>query len=236
MPKHRAKLALEKKTLQSQSLKKVMTNSLMCMREFETTYPEVARTVDRKVVHNPLLPAILGTRICSRNVLKENLVFGFIGSGFKRKGLDLLIKALARVVEERPAELWVIGHDSKVSFYQRLAHSLGCGGSIKWLGAQQCIQDILTDIDVLVHPALYEPYGNVVAEALAMGCFVICSDRVGTQEFIHDDTGKVVPFDLDELTEAMISVPDSWSKSVCRESVSHLTAEYYRSRLEDFFG
>ena len=236
LPKHRAKLELEKKTLESATLKRVMANSSMCMREFETAYPGVADRLVRKVVHNPLSNVILNTELPARGIVGNKLVFGFVGSGFKRKGLDLLIKAFARVSKERAVELYVVGHDRNVKAYKRLACSLGCGSLIKWLGPKESVHNILTDVDVLVHPALYEPYGNVVAEALSMGCFVICSDRVGTQEFIHDGTGQVVPFDLGELTKAMISVPDSWSKSLCRESVSHLTIEYYRSRLEDFFG
>jgi glycosyltransferase involved in cell wall biosynthesis len=58
--------------------------------------------------------------------------------------------------------------------------------------------------DLLVHPATYEPFGQVVPEALACGCPVLVSDKTGAKEILTPQLGMVVP----ELN------PELWAKAI----------------------
>lgn len=235
LPKNARKIALEKSTFASPELSRVMTNSSMCMEEFEEAYPEVASRVHKQVVYNPLAKELLNSFLSTKKPSAHRVILGFVGSGWKRKGLDILLRSFARLTPGA-FELRIVGQDRHANRYKRLAVRLGCDESIHWLGPQNRVFDTLSEVDVLIHPARYEPYGNVVTEALSQGCFVICSDRVGTKEFISSENGRVVSLDIAELQEALENLPRHWSKDDCRSSVSHLTQDHYKRDLEMFFG
>jgi len=60
--------------------------------------------------------------------------------------------------------------------------------------------------DLLVHPAIYEPFANVCLEALASGLPVVTSRINGASEVIrHGESGAIVerPDDIDELAAAI---------------------------------
>jgi len=60
--------------------------------------------------------------------------------------------------------------------------------------------------DLLVHPALYEPFANVCLEALASGVPVVTSRVNGASEIIqHGENGAIVerPEDIEELVAAI---------------------------------
>jgi len=235
LPKNTRKIALEKSTFASSTLSRVMTNSSMCMEEFEEAYPEVASRVHKQVVHNPLSEELLNSLLSTKKPSAHRVILGFVGSGWKRKGLDILLQSFARL-KPGAFELRIVGQDRHADSYQRFAVRLGCEENIHWLGPQNRVFENLSEVDVLIHPARYEPYGNVVTEALSQGCFVICSDRVGTKEFISSENGRVVSLDIVELKEAIENLPIHWSKDNCRSSVSHLTYDRYKHDLEMFFG
>ena len=235
LPKNARKIALEKSTFASSALSRVMTNSSMCMEEFEEAYPEVASRVHKQVVHNPLSEELLNFFLSTKKPSAHRVILGFVGSGWKRKGLDILLRSFARL-KSGAFELRIVGQDRHADSYKRFAVRLGCDENIHWLGPQNRVFETLSEVDVLIHPARYEPYGNVVTEALSQGCFVICSDRVGTKEFISSENGRVVSLGVFELQEAIENLPSHWSKDDCRSSVSHLTYDRYKHDLGMFFG
>ncbi|MFC5368579.1 glycosyltransferase family 4 protein [Salinirubrum litoreum] len=67
---------------------------------------------------------------------------------------------------------------------------------------QSALPDLYRNARALVHPAHYEPFGNVVLEALACGTPVITTDETacGAAELLHDGVGTTVhPADPEEL-------------------------------------
>ncbi|MBI4734806.1 MAG: glycosyltransferase family 4 protein, partial [candidate division NC10 bacterium] len=108
----------------------------------------------------------------------------FAGSGFARKGVEQILHAMALL--PRDDLLLVVGRDKSARAYHRLAQRLGIAARVRFLGVRNDLADLLAAADVLLHPALYEPFGNVVLEALACGCGVIVSDRVGAKDLVRD--------------------------------------------------
>jgi len=50
------------------------------------------------------------------------------------------------------------------------------------------------DAAVVVVPSLYEPYGRVIAEAMAFGRAVVATDTEGARDLLQDgETGLIVP-------------------------------------------
>ena len=131
----------------------------------------------------------------------------FIGSGFKTKGLDRAIRAVASLPGEirGRSRLVVVGQDSKQEF-QQLATGLGLPEHIQFLGGRDDVLEIMTAGDILVHPAYKENTGTVLIEAIVTGLPVLTTDICGYAPHITQAEAGIVlhsPFDQNELNEQL---------------------------------
>jgi UDP-glucose:(heptosyl)LPS alpha-1,3-glucosyltransferase len=118
----------------------------------------------------------------------EHVVFLFLGSGYERKGLDLLIEAFPAVLAGCPnARLLVVGRDSSQSSYQARAKSLGIGSAVRFLGARSDPEACYGAADVYVLPTRYDPFAFTVLEALASGLPVVTTTTCGAGELIEGE-------------------------------------------------
>lgn len=137
----------------------------------------------------------------------DQLVLLQIGSGFKTKGLDRSLKALAALpaaLRER-TRLIVIGQDDPSPF-RRLAHSLGVAERVDILPGRSDIPRFLLGADLLIHPAYNENTGTVLLEALVAGLPVLTTAVCGYAPYIETaDGGRVVaePFAQEALDAAL---------------------------------
>lgn len=227
---HKRKLKLERETLTHLNLRFVISPSQMCLDEFEAVYP--SSSTKRGVIFNPVDPRYLGAPL-EENRIDGRLKIIFVGSGWRRKGLDLLLSALGLLT--RPFVLSVIGSDPHSDRYKKLSQNLSIDRYIEWVGVEENLAERYRNADLLVLPALYEPTGNVVTEALALGCKVIVSDCVGNKEFVNEVNGCVVPNTIESLHEAIELFQPAESRQAVRASVSHLTFDNFRNSLFQFY-
>lgn len=129
----------------------------------------------------------------------------------QQKGYHVLIDAMARVLEAVPnAQLLIIGHEDDLTIAElaAYAHQRGVGQTITFLGFRADISDLLRDVDVFVLPSLWEGFGLVLLEAMALSLPVVAS-RVGPiPEVVEDQrTGRLVPpGDSAALADALVSL------------------------------
>lgn len=125
----------------------------------------------------------------------DDLLLVQIGSGFKTKGLDRSLKALAALPRElkQRTRLIAIGQDDPRSF-QLQAKTLGVSDQVQILKGRSDIPRFLLGADLLIHPAYNENTGTVLLEALVSGLPVLVSDVCGYAHYIAEaDAGRVVP-------------------------------------------
>ena len=145
-----------------------------------------------------------------------------IGSGFKTKGLDRSLRAVAALpaaLKER-TRLIAIGSDHGESF-QLLAKRLGVAGQFEILQGRDDIPRFLQGGDLLLHPAYHENSGMVILEGVIAGLPVLVTDVCGYAYHVEQaDAGRVVPSPFDQqqlnrmLAEMLVSAShEQWSKN-----------------------
>ncbi|MDR3158224.1 MAG: glycosyltransferase family 4 protein [Zoogloeaceae bacterium] len=137
----------------------------------------------------------------------EALLLVQIGSGFKTKGLDRALKAMAALpanIRER-ARLIAIGQDEGAPFLAQ-ARALGLGAQFTILKGRDDIPRFLLGADLLIHPAYNENTGAVLLESLVSGLPVLTTDVCGYAHYILEaGAGKVLasPFAQEALNAAL---------------------------------
>ena len=123
----------------------------------------------------------------------------FVGSGFRRKGLDRIL-SIWKSPRLRDVFLLVVGDDARINRYLSLASSIA-PGRIIFTGRRDDIENYYAAADVVALPALQEGFGNVVMEALASGLPVLVSRDVGAAEIIHGPLVQGIVDRVEDLRE-----------------------------------
>lgn len=110
------------------------------------------------------------------------------------KATCLALHALAELRRRGvDATLSIAGDGPLRAALEQLARSLDIAASVRFLGVVKDMPLFFSEIDLLLHPALREPFGVVAAEAGAMGCPVVCTAVDGLPEVVADGvTGACV--------------------------------------------
>ncbi len=168
----------------------IVPNSAVTSRQLAHYYPEYA--------HKLTAPIVPGVTECAartwQSAPRDGGVIGFVGKEWRRKGLPLAAKIAETLRQERPRlELWVAGPTP-----EEVRHLFsGWQGGYKLLGWRGDVEYI-TGFNVLLHPAQAEPYGMVIAEAMAAQVAVVVSDRCGAAAQVGGTAGAVLSPDAPE--------------------------------------
>ena len=202
-PFHANSLAAERRMFASPRLKKVICISEMVRQDVQRFYGAVGNNLDEKLV--AIYNGIDLDAFCIQNaetsrqirqklqIPEGALTYVFVGSGFKRKGLETAIRALPDA-----AHLIVVGKDKETARFQKIAAESSANANnsarVHFVGPQQDVRPYYAAADAFVFPTIYEPFGSVVLEALACGLPVITTNRCGAGELITQGVeGFVLP-------------------------------------------
>jgi teichuronic acid biosynthesis glycosyltransferase TuaC len=132
-----------------------------------------------------------------------------VGALIPRKGQDLLIRALPHLPG---VTLVLAGQGSERGAYDALAHRLGVGDRVGFLGAvpHGQLPGLYAAADVMALPSASEGLANAWVEALACGTPVVTCDVGGARELIdRPAAGLIVERTAEALTGAIRSVLDA---------------------------
>ena len=117
-----------------------------------------------------------------------------IGRLIKRKGLDGLLRALARQ-ECEAVHLVVVGAGPELVPLQELASRAGIAERIHFVGYVEDRRkwELLLSADAYVSSTMHEGFGLVYVEAMMAGLPVVTYDHGGQTDFLRDgETGRLV--------------------------------------------
>ena len=146
--------------------------------------------------------------------LSDALVVGFIGSFYAYEGLDLLLRALPRVIASRPeARVLLVGGGPQEPALQALCDELGLGDKVLFTGRvpHREVQRYYSIVDLFAYPRRSMRLTELVTplkplEAMAQGRLLVASDVGGHRELIRDgETGLLFRAgDSESLAQAIL--------------------------------
>ncbi len=179
-PYHQVQRLVERQAFRSAGLKRVIAVSNFVRDDLIGEFglaPEKTVTiyngVDLGRFRPPLDPSARAAIRQKFIVPASARVVAFVGNGFARKGLGFLIEAWPLVAGG--AFLLVAGSDRQTEKFVRRAHALNVGARIVFTGPQPSVDQIFHAADSFAMPSLFEPFGNVVMEAMA--CWIARDDQ-----------------------------------------------------------
>ncbi|MCL6533557.1 MAG: glycosyltransferase [Armatimonadetes bacterium] len=128
------------------------------------------------------------------------------------KDFHTLIHAFARVRQQRPARLIILGEGEERPVLESLIRQLGIERDAALLGFVDNPFAYMKRAAVFVLSSRWEAFGNVLVEAMACGTPVVSTDcPYGPREILEGGKwGKLVPVgDPDKLAEALLETLDS---------------------------
>jgi UDP-glucose:(heptosyl)LPS alpha-1,3-glucosyltransferase len=124
------------------------------------------------------------------------------GSGFRTKGLDRALIALATLLD---AHLVIAGQDKSDPFRKK-ADQLGIGARVHFLGGRSDLDRLMLASDLLIHPAYSENTGTVLIEALVLGLPVVATAVCGFASHLQASECGVVlaePFSQSKFNDVL---------------------------------
>jgi UDP-glucose:(heptosyl)LPS alpha-1,3-glucosyltransferase len=189
-----AHLWLERREVLASSVRFVIPNSELISRSLIHYYPAISSRLTKAIT--PGVPR--SPKRGAKKVDPTGGVVGFIGKEWKRKGLEFFLLIIAELTKTRP-DIEVIILGPKESEVKRLAANYSF--KVRALGWRPA-RFVFSEIDLLIHPASSEPYGMVVAEAIAAGVPVLVSDQCGAASDVMPSCGTVL---------SLLESPKQWS-------------------------
>ena len=141
-----------------------------------------------------------------------------IGTGYKRKGVDRAMEALASLPEPlRHKTFLLVAGEDKLKKYKSLAKKLGIEKQVHLPGARDDVPELLLASDLFMHPARHENTGTVLLEAIAAGIPQLISGVCGYAFHIENaKAGRVLsePFQQSELNQQLLAMltSDEWQQ------------------------
>lgn len=236
---HRYVMNAEREMYQHDNLRGVICNAGMVKQEIIEDFglPEHKIHVIYNAIDNqrftPATEETLAALRLQHGIGLQATCMIYVGSGFERKGLDAAIRAIAPT----DRHLLVVGKDKDQRRYASLAASLNCEKRVHFFGMQNETLPFYQMADGLLLPTLYDPFPNVILEAMACGLPVITTTGCGGQEFIEQGKNGYVcdALDIPALQQAVMALPPralgSRESNNARERILSCTATHLSSQL-----
>ncbi|MEN8134419.1 MAG: glycosyltransferase family 4 protein [Thermodesulfobacteriota bacterium] len=136
---------------------------------------------------------------------QDDFALLFVGTEFKRKGLDFLLQALS-MIKDKKIKLLIAG-GKEIRAYQDKAEQLGIAGQVSFLGKIADIYPLYIMADAFALPTLSDPCPIAPLEAMTCGTPTImsASSYCGTAEHVQNNEAIVIqnPRDSEEIARAI---------------------------------
>jgi glycosyltransferase involved in cell wall biosynthesis len=210
----------------SENVKKnVQTNYDLPDEYFRLAYPGVDRGMAIKRGSEGNLQELRS----KLGIAQNDLIILFVGTEFKRKGLDALLKGFALMPRSSIKLVIAGGGGGKLENYITLAEELGIEKHVIFLGLVSNVEELYAISDVYILPTLSDPCPMAPIEAMLAGVATImsCSQYAGTAEHIKSGEALILedPKDPDEIANSLRKLMDEGYRRELSEKGRQLAEE-----------
>jgi UDP-glucose:(heptosyl)LPS alpha-1,3-glucosyltransferase len=196
-PRHRTLIELERRIYQSESVRRVVTQSQLDRRlvmEYYSVPEEKIRTIYNGVDLSTFHPGVRQYRLDVRDrwqIPPDAPLLLFASMDFAGKGLRAILNAMSQL-KNRDARLLVLG-TGPIPKFQRIAEKLDITRRVQFAGRRDGIERYYGAADLFLLPTAYEPFPNVNLEAMACGTPVVTTNSSGSADVIREgETGYFI--------------------------------------------
>lgn len=136
----------------------------------------------------------------SRPSERKDIDILFVGRLITDKGVDFLLKALAKI--EGNYNTWIVGDGPERKNLEALASGLGIKSRVNFAGMRSDIKDLMNRAKIFVLPSRREGISLALLEAMSSGLPAVASAIGGNKEVItHGEDGLLItPEDIMQLS------------------------------------
>lgn len=202
---------------------------------------------DIRVIPNFVDPAIYNRsrHACRSSVLapEGEKILMHISNFRKVKRVADVVRVFARVREELPARLVLIGDGPERPAAIEAAEELGVSEHVVFLGKLESVAELLASADLLLLPSEQESFGLVALEAMSSGTPVIGTAGSGLGEVVeHGRTGFLHPVaDVEAMAASALLLlrnEETWAQfsAASRDrAVEHFAVDRIVPMYEEFY-
>jgi len=181
--------------------KMIIANSYMVKNQIINTYDIPKDKIE--VVYNGIniKPLVDTQKIKKEFDLTDEKIVLYVGSGFERKGVKEALEIVSKL--ETKVKFIIIGKEKKLSYYEKLASSLQVDAI--FTGPRSDVDEFYSLADIFLFPTHYEPFSNVILEAMSFECAAFTTKQNGAHEILENKYVLETPQDytivnkIDEL-------------------------------------
>ncbi len=240
-PFHRSMIALEREMFTSARLKAVIANSNMVADDISQrfSFPRekihfVPNGIDLDRFHPDARATFRAATRAQVGTPPSRPVVVFVGSGFKRKGLDAAIAAVAATRND--PELWVVGDDRRPAPYASIAARAGLPADrFRMIGPVPDPLPYYGAADALILPSIYDPFPSAALEALACGLPVVTSESSGARQAAARLDPALVrdAYDAEGLAAAVQRALELAAQPATVDAARNIAGDYSIDRMID---
>ena len=127
-------------------------------------------------------------------ISKNQPVLLFVGSGFKRKGAAEFLQIISNL-RATDIKAFIIGKERNIQYYQNLSKKLNIENQVVFTGPRSDVDDFYSISDIFLFPTHYDPFSNVVLEAMNFENVVFTTNNNGASEILDEDFVMNNPYD-----------------------------------------
>ena len=178
--------------------KYIIANSNMVKEQIIDTYDVNSNKI--KVIYNGIELKNLNypksfNKLSKEFSIKESQpVLIYVGNGFKRKGVKEFLKIFSKL-KTKDIKAFIIGKDKNIKYYKKLSKELKIHNQVTFTGSRLDVDDFYAIGDIFLFPTHYDPFSNVILEAMNFENAVFTTNSNGASEILDKDFIMSKPYD-----------------------------------------
>lgn len=171
-------------------------NLIACGEMVKKNLVDVYGLKNVTVIHNAVKPfegPIIEEPILKKWHKKGYFLVGNVGRLTEQKGFKYFVDSIPLVLKSHPKTKFIIVGSGKLeNNLKKQAKNLGVSDSIIWLGYRNDVQNLMSQLDLIVLSSLWEGLPLTPIEAFSVGKTIVATNVDGTPEIVKNNYNGVL--------------------------------------------